>query len=368
MNVLLLTQEKGAYSLASANDKKSDTTEPAINNTRNKVNLKNLKTTGNRSCALIQYFCDMRGAHLKQVKIKDISVDHTDQKNPVLTGDHDFPKVDLATTHGVIQRTWDGGETESKGQQLISELEQLNIYSDNTAKSTALCSSKISTHHALNGAVSIPLSFSFQTPQALLNINHALIKIDEFQKTKAFDTNNNPSYLIKADHGTWGKGITFYKKCDVGTLKNDLTTNAFSPFVLQAYVKPTAFAGADKSKNISAHQRVVVGRDQKGDCHVFGGLHVQRNGSLVSNTHGTEGALHVSPLTDCSEAIQKDLFHAADLLELNQFGADVIVDDHDQHYILELNDGQGISGPQLEQQHIPEKYVDSFLERLKAAN
>lgn len=200
----------------------------------------------------------------------------------------------------------------------------------------------------------------------------------EIDKTQLFtnNTSGQPYLVVKNIYGTGGHGVKFYFHNEISNLKQD-AQNIFTQteiittpkILVQEYIKP-------KLKNISsglhgaAHYRVIMCLDITGEYKYIGGLRLEKKDTFISNTSNKEktklfkeSLIVDDKFQEHKDNIIKSLAKIAKIMGISQFGADVIIGENNKFYILELNDGHGISGQLLENQAIHEKYAKSFYSR-----
>jgi len=391
MRLVLLTQQKGNYikpqqanpvgsnQVNHLGDSNEITPESTTLRELSPVTTTGLSTTGNRSCGLVQYFSDMRKANpvnMIQIEIQDAMVCTLPNGIAALASKSNALKpIPLSSIDGVMKRSWDGGLNKNLGMQLQSQLENHGIYSDNHSAAQAVSNSKIDTYRALtdpktnhgNLVDCVPKTFIFPAADKLSSLPKAIADLlAHAEENEYLDINKDPVMVLKFDEGTHGNAVSFFKANELDKLISEVKDNPFKPFVLQAYVRPKVFQPIDDEKPFSSHYRIIVsnkGTDAMPNYQIIGGIHFQRNGAWCSNSHGTQGTLYKEPLGEIPSELRSALFQAGKALGLNQFGADVIIDEGGQAYILELNDGMGISGPILEEQGVAQQYVESFIQR-----
>lgn len=320
---------------------------------------------GNRSCALIQNEHQKIGNNLVQFKIEDCKVS--------LEGDFLYRgnKIDIQSFQGVVLRTWgDNQEQEKAINVLMPYLEKHGLYPDNSVDAIKNTISKKQMQAAIeNAKANCPLTLvieqdKFDKSEFLLFVK----QLQETHKKKSLDK-SYPAYVVKPDAGTHGNGVEMFFVGEEDKLYNYIESVSKKEIcVLQEYVKP-AFSMIEKQENeaCSAHYRIIMSRQNDNSFTMIGGLFLQRTGSWVSNTHCPKGELHKRILSskEVPQSLLETLAQIANNINLNQFGADVLIDDFGAFYILELNDGMGISGPLLEKQQISTKYIQSHISRLK---
>ena len=357
MKILLLTQEPGQ--------------------------LKTDKTTlfGNRSCGLIDFEHRKLGNIVTQLTISNLIVRAEKLFYTASGMEHE---IDVSDYAGVLLRTW-GDEKQEKLalHKILPFLEKKGIYPDNPSDSILMTCSKREMQYAIDKAgVISPKSFIVDSTYLsdVVKLDRAVSQLGNIFQTKSLDATIYPAYVIKADFGTHGAGVRMFKQGEEKEMKDHISSVieglASSKFCLmQEYVKPKFTLSSEESSSAvyagvptarSAHYRVVMSRQIHNGFEMIGGIHFQRNGSWVSNSHCPVGTLFKEPLSpeNLPQGLIQALTEVANQLQLNQFGADIIVDDDGQFYVLELNDGMGISGDILEHQAVPQKYIKSHTERI----
>lgn len=318
MNLLLLTQQKGSYnndacapetvkadSRGTASSNNNNPSTVALSKVKHLDSTKGLSTRESRSCGLIQYFCDMRGASLTQVTITDVEISRDANNVAVLNSKSNaFNPIPLHTIDGVMKRSWDGGTNMKLGTDLQATLEGYGIYGDNASSAQRISNSKINTYHTLanhnNPSLKkyVPTTYTFPNQNKLTQLQRALDALcSEAEANKHLDRTQHPAIVLKYDEGTHGNELQFFKADEVEQLKAQLVeSDKFTPFVLQAYIRPKAFNSAINNQAFSSHYRIIfskAGLDNSSTYKCIGGIHFQRKGSWCSNSHNSKGELTV---------------------------------------------------------------------------
>ncbi len=170
-------------------------------------------------------------------------------------------------------------------------------------------------------------------------------------------------WVIKPEHGTAGNGIKFMNNAEL--LSKAATSELTYPFILQERIIADLFFDGNNEKD-SSHFRIILSRQSDGTYEYLGGLKIGKRDSLISNISSDAGTL-VTEILDKNEIPPKllqDLSRIAAGFNINQTGFDVIKSKDGKYYVLELNDGPGVTGPLLNKQNLVEKYIGSFAGRL----
>jgi len=276
---------------------------------------------------------------------------------------HKGEKIDLNNYNGVIKRTWDGGKNAAKGADIQQYLETQGLYAETPSIAQRITLNKVHMQLVMDDqGVKTPKTVIYDFTHSPYDETTALTNFNKLPREAG-----KPVAVLKQQTGTQGNGIAFYhSQEEVFTALRGAAT-AKQTVLMQEYISPTLRIKSETNTDRNAaHYRIIMSRNKEtGNYQCLGGLYLQRNGAYISNSsYKGEGILHTEalPTETLSLHLLRDLAKTGRKIGIHQFGADVMINDKGA-FILELNDGFGISGPLLEKQKIPEKYVDSFLER-----
>ena len=315
---------------------------------------------GNRSCYLIEEEHRKLGHHAKQLRISDCAIIH---------GDFYYCGIpfDIKPYQAVVVRTWGDAVQKKKALgEIMPLLVREGLYPDNSLEAILSTADKKKMQAVIDAT-------GATCPRSLvIDGNNSIEEVRAFIKTlSAVFTSKSlsadyPAYVVKPDSGTHGNGVTMFFLGQEHELLEYIHSLKES-CIVQEYIKPVfVLAAQQKGEACSAHYRIIMSRQSNNALVMIGGLSLQRTGSWVSNTHCLNGALYKCILRpeDVAKEVLESLASIANKIQLSQFGADVIIDDSGSAFILELNDGMGISGELLEAQQIPAQYVRSHMVRL----
>jgi len=339
MRTILLTQEPGYVESVDSN---------------------NIKTTGNRSCALYAYYQKKSGNEVVQLKVSDVSI-----RDDVLFY-HGEP-FDLKSFDGVVKRTWDGDKNSFKALELLKHIEKAGLYPDNPSIAIEKTLKKDLMQLTLEEAgCPTPKTFIYKDKSEIKddveqNINQLL----ELYHSKNYPR-DFPAFVVKQQKGTHGNGIRMFMVDELAKMK-DFMLQSNHPILLQEYIRPTMDVACQKKS--SAHYRIIIS-DNGTEHSMIGATMLARDGSWVSNFHHKEGVLLYEKLIDIEQRLLSEIIctltTAGKHCGIRQFGADVIIGTDNKFYVLELNDGMQISGAMFEQQNTPQQYASAFTSRLKS--
>jgi len=174
---------------------------------------------------------------------------------------------------------------------------------------------------------------------------------------------NKARWVVKPKYGTAGNGIQFMNNAEL-LLKVSKGEIQY-PFILQERIKSDLFFQGNNEKD-SSHLRIILSRGPDGIYEYLGGLKIGKRDSLISNISSDSGTL-VTEILDKNEIPPKLLQRLSAIAAefgINQTGFDLIKSDDGKYFVLELNDGPGVTGKLLDEQDVAQKYVGSFIERL----
>ncbi|MCC2646885.1 MAG: RimK-like ATP-grasp domain [Rickettsiaceae bacterium] len=321
-----------------------------------------LKHDGNRSVGLVDYYQTKLGNKITQIKVADCEI----EKSQLFVQGQ---KVNLALFDGVVKRTWDGSINSLKGLEIIRLCERNSLLADNLAQAIEITLHKDRMQRALDECkVLTPVSFIYNSKNNIQKLSSDIKFLKQKFKNKKLKS-DYPAFVLKKKNGTHGNGVRFFKLEEEKELKDKVRHCILEGeiVILQEYIRPEIYNIDINKEHSASHMRIIISIFNN-EYKVIGGLLLEREGSWVSNSHSEEGRSYIQSLKQdmLNKTIIDDLIKVASHIGMNQFGADVIKSATDgKFYILELNDGMGISGVNLEALHVPEKYVESFNRRLQ---
>lgn len=322
-----------------------------------------LTHTGNRSIALIEYYEQKLGNKVRQLKLSECNI----KANKLFCKGEE---ININEYHGVISRTWDGGENSLKALEILKLCEKKGIYVDNPHKAVETTLFRDKMQDALNKVgVNTPQTFMYNKFNKLdtlqSDINVLTRKFKESKLEKIY-----PAYVVKRQNGTYESGTEFFKIGQENTIKQLISSILLKgeAVILQEYIRPRVFhLNLKDDHQTSSRMRIIMSKFKK-KYKVIGGLIIERDYRWVSTSNVDERTV-INPLelVELETKLQFELAKVANFIGINQFGADIIESALDgKFYILGLKDGMLISGPYFEKQKVPEQYIESFNKRLES--
>jgi glutathione synthase/RimK-type ligase-like ATP-grasp enzyme len=327
------------------------------------IDEKGILHEGNRSCALYEYEHKKLHNRVTQYKIADIEIrgDNLYYKNTPL---------DLSGFDAVVRRAWDGATNSLKSLEILRLIEKQypQIYPDNPSKGITITVDKTMMQHALETAgVPTPKTLVYHpgtthSPALLQQDLHTLAH----SHTDDESSTTHPTFVLKQQHGTQGKTIQMFRLNKIDELIKAILSYIADNIavVIQEYIAPVIPPTITGIK-AAAHYRIIMSATGTG-YNVIGGKQLARSNSWISNSHHSEGQLFETELNILEHTyipVIANLCKIGNHTGMQQFGADVLIDKHGKHYVLEINDSMGISGDMLESQQVPMHYAKSLHDR-----
>lgn len=330
---------------------------------------------------------ERQGCNVREIKIYDAEIKTIDGEERFFYLNEDITD-ELSNYDAVLKRSWDGGCNSQNGIVQQKFLEGLGLYADNSYESQRDTHDKIVMTKILmeNFYHLIPPTEIINNPEELKKFIDKNSYKDPISKTTEVAANiigdgfswidkiiptkqqkelptKQACWVVKPKNGTAGKGIKFMNNAEL--LSKAATSELTYPFILQEQIKSDLFFQGDNEKD-SSHLRIILSRRPDGIYEYLGGLQIGRKDSLISNISHKEGILETQILSkdEIPAKLLQDLSKVAAAFDINQVGFDVIKSQNGKFYLLELNDGPGVTGELLVQQGVDTKYVGSFIERL----
>ena len=331
---------------------------------------------------------ERQGCDVREIKIYDAEIKTIDGEERFFYLNEDITD-ELSNYDAVLKRSWDGGCNSQNGIVQQKFLEGLGLYADNSYESQRDTHDKIVMTEILmkNFSHMIPPTKIINNPKELKEFIDNNSYKDPISKTtyvaadiigdifSSIDNMVPPKqkkelpakqacWLIKPQNGTAGNGIKFMNNAEL--LSKAAEEKLKVPFILQKRIKPNLFFKNGDNEKDSSHLRIILSRRADGTYEYLGGLKIGRRNSLISNISSDQGILETEILdkNEIPAELLQDLSDVATKFGIDQVGFDVINSENDQFYLLELNDGPGVTGELLDEQGVNEKYISSFIGRL----